>query len=171
MVDCSHMFAVCIKQNDKKKRMGETRGVEEVVGNRLWNRPALCCTWSPGLYERPPRISSLDTSVSKYHYFPWSFLSIFFKRRVSFAFPAASTWVCSVVFVSWFNYLRGAAFPDKCWTAEMRKTLILWHVVCLIYGDPRNSSQQSHTSPPALLSLLWSAPKLLFVSTWTSMFS
>lgn len=89
MVDCSHMFAVCIKQNDKKKRMGETRGVEEVVGNRLWNRPALCCTWSPGLYERPCRISSLDTSVSKYHYFPWSFLSIFFKRRVSFAFPAA----------------------------------------------------------------------------------
>lgn len=70
--------------------MGETGGVEEVVvGNRLWNRAALCCTWSRGSCERPRRVSSLDASVSKYHYFPWSFLSLCFKRRGSLAFPAA----------------------------------------------------------------------------------
>lgn len=71
--------------------MGETWGVEEVVvGNRLWNRPALCCTWSRGSCERPRRVSSLDASVSKYRYFPWSFLSLCFKSKGLSCFPSCA---------------------------------------------------------------------------------
>lgn len=170
MVDCSHMFAVCIKQNDKKKRMGETRGVEEVVGNRLWNRPALCCTWSPGLYERPPRISSLDTSVSKYQYFPWSFLSIFFKRRVSFAFPAAPDRLNVSLFCCFCVLIQLPPRGRFSWQVlDCRDAKNSYFMACGMFDLWR--SQELLTAKPALLSLLWSAPKLLFVSTWTSMFS
>lgn len=121
------------------------------VGNWLLNRPALCCTWSRRSCERPCGVSSLDTAVSKYSYFPFHF-----KRRGSLSCFSSCTWTSQcepfLLFLSPDSITSVGPFSrhltcTRC-AAEKRETLVLWHAVCLICGDPRNSSQQSHTSAP-----------------------